>query len=62
MNNNLKLQAEQAKIKYKNNLITREEAKKEIQPFIDYANTKAVELAKKYNQKPRRISFISYVR
>jgi hypothetical protein len=62
MNNELKNRAEIAKMKYKNNLITREEAKKEIQPFIDYANKKAVELAKKYNQKPRKISFIAYVR
>ena len=62
MNNELKNRAEIAKMKYTNNLITREEAKKEIQPFIDYANKKAVELAKKYNQKPRKISFIAYVR
>ena len=62
MNNELKNRAEIAKMKYKNNLITREEAKKEIQPFIDYANKKAVELAKKYNQQPRKISFIAYVR
>ena len=57
MNNELKNRAEKG-----NNLISREEAKKEIQPFIEYANKKAVELAKKYNQKPRKISFIAYVR
>lgn len=62
MNNELKNKAERARIEYRNNLISREEAKKEIQPFIDYANKKAVELAKKYNQKPRKISFIAYVR
>jgi hypothetical protein len=47
---------------YRAGQITREEAKEKIMPYIDYCNEKAKELAKKFNQKPRKMDFISYVR
>lgn len=58
----LKQKALIAKLMYQTNRITREEARTEIQPFIDLFNEKSKEIAKKYNQKPKTISFISYVR
>lgn len=40
----------------------RDTAKSHIMPYIDAVNAKAKELASKYNQKPRFVSFTGYVR
>ena len=42
--------------------ITRKQAQVEIKPYIDACNEKSKELAKKYNQKPKLISFAAFVR
>lgn len=58
----LKLIAENARYLYTIGSITREEAKRDIMPYINAINTKAKELAKKYNQKAKLVSFNSYCR
>lgn len=58
----LRAQAEEAKALYNIGKMTRAEAKAIIEPFIKMANERAVEIAKKYNMKPKKISFIAYVR
>lgn len=58
----LKHKAYVAKLMYQTGRISRAEAKAEIQPYIDLFNEKSKEIAKKYNQKAKTISFISYVR
>lgn len=62
MHNELKLQAEKYRDLYKMGVIDRDLAKTKIMPFIDDFNQKTIDIAKKYNQKPRKISFIKYVR
>jgi hypothetical protein len=54
--------AKKARILYQLGHISRSEAKQEIQPYIDYFNAKSKEIAKKYNQKPKLISFAVFVR
>ncbi len=58
----LRNRAEDARILYNSNLITREEAKEMIQPYLDEVNKNSVELAKKYGRKPMKVNFISYCR
>lgn len=58
----LKRVAESAKALYHRNVITREEAKKDIKPYIDAFNKKSVETAKKYGMRPMKISFAKFVR
>ena len=58
----LKEQADIASIEYRYNKISREQAKKCIMPYINVANEKSKELAKKYNMKPKLIDFNSFVR
>lgn len=58
----LKLRADEAKTLYRMGVIDRETAKKEIQPFLDAANKKSIELAKKYNQRPKKITLQSFLR
>lgn len=58
----LKQKAEVARMAYRQGLITREEAKEEITPYLNALNSRSRELAKKYNQKPKLVSFISYIR
>ena len=58
----LKLKAEYARDMYKMGKISREEAKKEIEPYIEAVNQKMVELAKKYNQKPKKINIQGFLR
>lgn len=58
----LRIKAEEARILYNSNLITRDEAKEIIQPYLDEVNKKSIELAKKYGRKPMKVSFISYCR
>jgi hypothetical protein len=59
---NLKEQAEYYRDLYRVNAISREQAKEMIQPYLNLVNEKYKEIAKKYNQKAKFASFISYVR
>ncbi|EMF0589535.1 TPA: hypothetical protein QFP75_001211 [Enterococcus faecium] len=61
-NKELKSLAENARTLYRSNLITRDEAKRRIEPFIVAYNKKSKEVAKKYNQKAKTISLISFLR
>lgn len=54
--------AQIARALYNTGKISREQAKAEIDPYINLFNKKSKELAKKYNQKPKLISFASFVR
>lgn len=54
--------AQDAKWKYNIGAITREEAKKEIMPYINAVNKKSDELAKKYNVKAKKVTFIGFIR
>ncbi len=58
----LRQQAENYRIIYRSNQCSREEAKYFIQPYLDLANKKSKELAKKYNQKVKTIGFSEFVR
>lgn len=51
-----------ARILYNRGIITREEAKEDIDPYINLVNKKAKEIAKKYNMKPKLVSFSVFVR
>lgn len=51
-----------ARLSYKQNLITREEAKEEIMPYINLYNKKSKEIAKKYNVSPKQLNFTSFIR
>lgn len=33
-----------------------------IKPYLEAVNAKSIELAQKYNQKPKKVSFYAYVR
>lgn len=57
-----KLLAEIARAEYRANQITREEAKERITPYIEAVNKRSKELATKYNQKYKPVSFSGYVR
>lgn len=61
-NNFLKAQAEIARDEYRLGIIDRSEAKERIQPFLNAVNDKSVEIAKKYNQKPRKVNLNAYLR
>ncbi|PED64050.1 hypothetical protein [Priestia megaterium] len=50
-----------AKSKYHYGVISKEEASEKIVPFVEAYNAKSKEVAKKYNQRPRLISFSSFV-
>lgn len=58
----LKRVAESSKVLYQRNVISREEAKADINPYIDAFNKRSVEIAKKYGMRPMKISFAKYVR
>lgn len=58
----LKQKAEIARLQYQLNHITRDEAKEQIMPYIDTINERSKELAKKYNQKPKLVTFVAYIR
>ena len=55
-------QAEYAKGAYISRMITREEAKEMIMPYINAYNAKAKEIAKKYNMRAKTITFTSFMR
>ena len=58
----LKNQAERYRYLYQTNQCSRAEAKAMIQPYLDLVNEKSIEIARKYNQRPKKIQFIEYVR
>ena len=58
----MKRVAESAKALYHRNVISREEAKKDIEPYINAFNEKSKEIAKKFKQRPMKISFSKFVR
>ena len=58
----LKQKAEEYRFLYQTNQITREIAKDNIIPYINAINKKAKEIAKKYNQKPKEVTFITFIR
>lgn len=58
----LKETAENARMLYRKGKFNIVVAKALISPYLDVVNAKAKELAKKYNQKPRKVSFYAYVR
>ena len=51
-----------ARMKYRAGCISREEAKEQIAPYIEYVNNKSKEIAKKYNKKTKLMNFTSYIR
>lgn len=58
----LKQNAEEGKFLYNIGKISRDEAKKQVTPYIEAFNKKSIEIAKKYGMKPKKISFVSFVR
>lgn len=58
----MKIKAEHASYLYNIGAIDREEAKKEIMPYLNKVNEKALELAKKYHQKPKKVTFSTFIR
>ncbi len=58
----LKMKADMAKANLRLGIITYEEAKEAIQPYIKAFNKKSKEIAKKYNQRPRTITAASFLR
>lgn len=62
--NKLELQnkAEYYKYLYQTNQCTREQAKENIQPYLDFINSKSKELCKKYNQRHKEVGFAYYMR
>jgi len=47
---------------YKTGQITREAAIERIKPYADAFNAKSAEIAKKYNQKPKKFSMAGFLR
>lgn len=58
----LRMQAEQARAEYRRGMITREEAKKRIDPFKVAFEAKSKELAKKYGLRAQKFSLTAYLR
>jgi hypothetical protein len=59
----LKMRAEEGRILYIRNEITRKEAQEQIMPYINAVNAKAEELARKYQMKKvRKVTFSSFAR
>lgn len=58
----LKNTAEAYRDLYRKGECSREVAKENIMPYLNAVNKKSVEIAKKYNQKPKLVNFVSYVR
>lgn len=58
----IKARAFEARYSYKAGLITRLEAEEMIMPYIKLYNEKSKQIAKKYNMKPRYISFAGFTR
>lgn len=58
----LKQRAEYYRNLYNTGKCDRNTAKENIQPYIDFVNNNIKIISKKYNRKPRYISFITYIR
>ena len=58
----LRAQADEARIRYGIGETTREKAQELIQPYLDAANEKGKEIAKKHKRKYSPISFIGFIR
>ena len=58
----IKERAETARINYRIGLINREEANRDILPYLNIVNSKSKEIAKKYNQKANTITLASFIR
>lgn len=58
----LRMQAEQARAEYRRGMITREEAKKRIDPFKVAFEAKSKDLAKKYGLRAQKFSLTAYLR
>ena len=58
----LKTRAFDARAAYRAGAIDRKTAKAEIEPYIVAFNEKSREIAKKYNQRAKTISFTGFVR
>ncbi|MEK5205211.1 hypothetical protein NST55_28625 [Bacillus sp. FSL R10-2789] len=58
----LSIQAEKARTLYHLKQISRDEAKKEIMPFIEMFNEKSKQIAKKFNQSPKLTTFSNFTR
>lgn len=58
----LRDRAEEGRMLYRSGHATREEAKELVMPYINHFNNYAKKLAKKYNQRPKFISFNSFCR
>ena len=54
--------AERYRFLYLTNQCSREEAKLNIQPYLDEVNKTSIEIAKKYKQKPKFVGFAAYTR
>lgn len=59
---NLREEAKRIKQKMYSGILTYDEAKKELQPFIDIANENGSKIAKKYGKKFYKINFINVIR
>lgn len=62
MNQELRAKAEEAKQLYRIGKMTREDAQQIIVPYLEAVNNKSKELAKKYDQKPKLVTFAAYLR
>lgn len=58
----LRDQAEKGRMLYRSGNATMEEAKELVMPYINHFNNRSKELAKKFNQLPKLISFKSFCR
>lgn len=58
----MKAKAEHASFLYNIGKLSREDAKEDIQPYLDAVNKKQEELAKKYKQKVKKVTFNTFVR
>jgi hypothetical protein len=57
----LKHIAEKYRTLYKLGEVSKEEAVINIRPYINELNKKAVEIAEKYNQKPKKVSVAKFL-
>lgn len=58
----LKERADAARLLYKQNKLTRNQASSEIKPYIAAVNKKAKELSSKYGVRPKYVFINSYLR
>ena len=58
----LEATARKARAMYNAGTISREEARKMIEPYAEAFNAKSREIAEKYNMRPQKFSFSSFLR